>query len=116
MGIKLLPYILLLSVATSVGGFWFGYDYRDAKVDGEVREALSLAIEEFDKIREEDQQIIKDSIEIETRIETKYETIIKEVEKVVTPECTSLSDDWVRVFNSSIEAANKATEADKLYD
>ena len=95
---KLLGYTLLAILLA-----WGGWYLRGLKADQERLEAVSQAIEQAAEQHQIDMSILEDSVEIQRDIEVRYVTIEKEVERIITPECTDTTD-WLRVYNDSIKA------------
>lgn len=96
--------ILVLAAVCASGGWYF----RGLKADADQLEATNRLIKQFNEQMTEDREILENTIETKTEIKTVYEVIEREVE-VVKSECDDLGPAWLRLYNTAIREAEKAT-------
>lgn len=108
---KLLPVFAVLAV---LGAYWIGHTAGETAMRSEVqqqyRERMERAIEQEEDLRAQEREILMHGFEVRREVETRTQTIVKEVDRVETPECTALGDSWRRLFNDAVGVANRAGE------
>lgn len=65
--------------------------------------AVLRAVEQSEKIRRQDFEILMEARDREIIVTEKLNTVYVDVP---TPDCVDLGDDWLREFNRAINAAN----------
>lgn len=86
--------------------FGAGYKICSNSHKADRLEDAERIIQEASERYEQDMELLMDSSREFGRIKEIIRYVDKETPKVETPECTDLGNDWIRLYNQSIEAAN----------
>ena len=95
-----------LALAVVGGAYYAGYDNATDDAKAEQLKAMSAFIEKQNKQYEEDLSILMTARDVKEQAEELTDDVDEQAKDVPTPNCTDLGDDWIRLYNNSVEAAN----------
>lgn len=105
--LRLLPY--LLAAAGIMGAYWLAYtngrEACKAEHDAATIAHITRAIEQANDQRAQDLEIIDAAQASEIKTRTVFRTIYREAEHVES-DCADVGDEFVRVFNAAVRAAD----------
>ena len=98
----------VLSGGSANGWRWEAkYNNREAQIERLTREHVERAVDQANANWEEEREILADGFRVEREVEYRFIEIEKEVQRVETPECNRLGDQFIRVLNDRVDLANR---------
>ena len=111
---KVLSIVIL--IACTGGGYWYGYTSGTDAIHREnaeaLREAKAKAIAEQRKIWKVEKQVLKQRLEREEKLASRLKEVEQRVKTVESPDCTSISPEWLRLRNEAASAVRESMRAD----
>lgn len=97
-----------IGVVLLTGAVGYGLGYDNASDNAELNRLAMLEryINKQEEIYEKDLEVLMEAQDTAKKAKKLEEEISEDSKNVSTPECGALGDDWLRLYNKSIEAAN----------